>query len=105
MEEYDGKQKEKKKRILSLEYHDGDMCSMYLLIAVLVVATVFFKIKKDAWNPDKQTQRQLTPEIVIETEAIYGWVETEQGTKFREEDGTFAKNAWKVWEDGLILLK
>lgn len=75
-----------------------------LLVAVLVVATVFFKIKKDAWNPDKQVPETTTSEIVIETEAIYGWVETEQGTKFREEDGTFAKDTWKVWEDGLYYL-
>ena len=53
-----------------------------LLIAVLVVVTVFFKIKKDASGSDSLTQ-ETTPEIVIETEAIYGWVETDQGTKFR----------------------
>lgn len=74
-----------------------------LLIAVLVVVTVFFKIKKDASGSDSLTQ-ETTPEIVIETEAIYGWVETDQGTKFREEDGTFAKNVWKVWDDGLYYL-
>lgn len=74
-----------------------------LLIAVLVVVTVFFKIKKDASGSDNLTQ-ETTPEIVIETEAIYGWVETDQGMKFREEDGTFAKNVWKVWDDGLYYL-
>ena len=75
-----------------------------LLIAVLVVVTVFFQIKKDASHLDNQKQETTTAELVIETEAVYGWVETEEGTKFKEEDGTFAKNMWKVWEDGLYYL-
>lgn len=75
-----------------------------LLIAVLVVVTVFFQIKKDASHLDNQKQETTTAELVIETEAVYGWVETEEGTKFKEEDGTFAKNMWKVWEEGLYYL-
>lgn len=75
-----------------------------ILVAVLVVVTVFMKIKKDTsqWgNGEKET---TVAEIVIETDAVYGWVETEDGVKFREESGEFAKNTWKLWNDSLYYI-
>ncbi len=74
-----------------------------ILLAVLVVVTVFNKIKKDSsqWEIGEES---TSSELVIETEAVYGWVETEEGTKFREEDGSFAQNTWKEWNQGLYYL-
>lgn len=75
-----------------------------LVVAVLVITTVFSMIKKDSIEREEQIEETTIPQIVIETEAIYGWVETEQGTKFRENDGSFAKDTWKFWENGLYYL-
>lgn len=74
-----------------------------VLVAVFVVFTVFRQIKKDteSWELGEET---TAAEIVIETEAVLGWVETDEGTKFREEDGTYAADSWKVWNGSLYYL-
>ena len=71
-----------------------------VLVAVFVVFTVFRQIKQDTsnWEIGEET---TAAEIVIETEAVLGWVETEDGTRYREEDGTFATNSWKEWNGNL----
>lgn len=75
-----------------------------LIVAVLVIVTVFSMIKKDSTDREEKVEETTISPIVIETEAVYGWMETEQGTKFRENDGTFAKDTWKFWENGLYYL-
>lgn len=74
-----------------------------VLVAVFVVFTVFRQIKQDTsnWEIGEET---TAAEIVIETEAVLGWVETEDGTRYREEDGTFATNSWKEWNGNLYYL-
>ena len=74
-----------------------------VLVAALVVATVFLQIRKGA--SQLEISKETDPaEIVIETEAVYGWVETEDGTRFREEDGTYAAGVWKEWNGNLYYL-
>lgn len=75
-----------------------------LIVAVLVISIVFSMIKKDSTEREEKAEETTIAPIIIETEAVYGWMETEQGTKFKENDGTFAKDTWKFWENGLYYL-
>ena len=52
-----------------------------------------------------ETTKESSTELIIEAEEAYGWITDNQGSRYREDDGSFAKDSWKIWEDKLYYLK
>lgn len=76
-----------------------------IFAAVWVVITVYEKIAGDSSEWVLESSTEETTELEVETEEIYGWVTDEGGSRYRENDGTFAIDTWKVWEGKLYYLK
>ena len=76
-----------------------------LFAAVWVVITVYEKIAGDSREWAKADPTAETTVLEIETEEIFGWITDESGSRYREEDGSFAANAWKIWDNKLYYLK
>lgn len=98
----------KKRRIRTSYIWAGIMaiCALAALFAAIwVVITVYEKIAGDSSEWALETSTEESSEIEIETDEIYGWITDEGGTRYRETDGSFAVNEWKVWEDKLYYLK
>lgn len=98
----------KKQRIRTSYIWAGIMavCALAALFAAIwVVITVYEKIAGDSSEWALEASTEGSSEIEIETDEVYGWITDEDGTRYREADGSFAANAWKVWEDKLYYLK
>lgn len=76
-----------------------------LFAAIWVVITVYEKIVGDSSEWAQNASMEQSSEIEIETDEVYGWITEEDGTRYRETDGSFAKDVWKIWEDKLYYLK
>lgn len=76
-----------------------------LFVAVWVVITVYEKIAGDSkeWAQNEPTEQ--TTVLEIDSQEVFGWITDESGSRFREDDGNFAVNSWKIWDDQLYYLK
>lgn len=98
----------KKKRLRSSYLWAGVMsvCALAALFAaVWVVITVYEKIAGDSREWAEADPTEDTAVLEIETEEIFGWITDESGSRYREADGSFAANAWKIWDNKLYYLK
>lgn len=97
----------KKQRIRASYVWAGVMsvCAVAILfIAVWVVITVYEKIAGDSAEWAQVASTEETSELEIAPEEIYGWITDGNGSRYREADGSFAANQWKIWEDKLYYL-
>lgn len=97
----------KKQRIRASYVWAGVMsvCAVAVVfIAVWVVITVYEKIAGDSTEWAQMTSAEETSELEIDSEEIYGWITDGNGSRYREADGSFAVNQWKIWEDKLYYL-
>ncbi len=76
-----------------------------LFVAIWVVMTVYEKIAGDSSEWATGSYEEETTELAIEKEDVYGWITDDSGSRYREEDGSFASDSWKIWEGGLYYLK
>lgn len=81
-----------------------------LFIAIWVVIMVYEKIVGDSseWIiQEEQSVNDSTVDLTGESqdEERFGWITNEQGSRYRESDGRYAADVWKVWEDKLYYLK
>ena len=98
--------KKKKIRVSYLWAGVMSVCALAALFAaVWVVITVYEKIAGDSREWAKADPTAETTVLEIETEEIFGWITDESGSRYREEDGSFAANAWKIWDNKLYYLK
>ena len=82
------------------------VCALAALFAAMwVVITVYEKIAGDSSEWIVETTKESSTELIIEAEEAYGWITDNQGSRYREDDGSFAKDSWKIWEDKLYYLK
>lgn len=98
----------KKKKFRSSYIWAGTMavCALAALFAaVWVVINVYEKIAGDSQEWVKMTSVEETTTIEINPEEIYGWITDSTGSRYREDDGSFASNAWKIWNGHLYYLK
>ncbi|HIQ74582.1 MAG TPA: DUF5050 domain-containing protein [Candidatus Cottocaccamicrobium excrementipullorum] len=75
-----------------------------LFAAIWVVITVYEKIAGDSTEWAASSAEE-TSEIVIDEDPVYGWVSDSQGSRYLNEDGSYAANQWMVWEGNLYYLK
>lgn len=81
------------------------VCAIVILfVAVWVVITVYETIAGDSseWGIEFSTEEST--ELDVEIEEVYGWITDENGSRYREDDGSFAANEWKIWENQLYYL-
>lgn len=76
-----------------------------LFAAVWVVITVYEKIAGDSEEWAKAESTAQTTELAIDSEEVFGWITDESGSRYREADGNFAVNSWKIWDNKLYYLK
>ena len=82
------------------------VCALAALFAAMwVVITVYEKIAGDSSEWIVETTKESSTELIVEAEEAYGWITDNQGSRYREDDGSFAKDSWKIWEDKLYYLK
>lgn len=82
------------------------VCALAALFAAMwVVITVYEKIAGDSSEWIVETTKESSTELIIEAEEAYGWITDNQGSRYREDNGSFAKDSWKIWEDKLYYLK
>lgn len=82
------------------------VCALAALFAAIwVVITVYEKIAGDSSEWVTGSYEEETTELAIEKEDVYGWITDESGSRYREDDGSFAADSWKVWEGDLYYLK
>lgn len=81
------------------------ICALAALFAAIwVVITVYEKIAGDSSEWVLETSSDEPSESQTETEEAYGWITDENGSRYREEDGTFALDTWKIWQNKLYYL-
>lgn len=81
------------------------VCAIAILfIAVWVVITVYEKIAGDSSEWALESTTEESTELDVEAEEIYGWITDEKGSRYREDDGSFAADEWKIWENQLYYL-
>lgn len=102
-------QNHKRKRKLRTSYLWAGVMSVCalaaLFAAVWVVITVYEKIAGDSGEWAKMESTEESATLAIDSEEIFGWITDESGSRYREADGSFAANSWKIWENQLYYLK
>lgn len=73
-----------------------------MICAVSVILNVYQKISSDYKNLEQLGEEETIQETVaIDTDDTIGWISEEGGYRYRNEDGSFAKDEWKAI-DGLL---
>lgn len=74
-----------------------------VIMAIGVMVFVFHKIVSEDFNWQPIETETTPPETIfsIDNDDILGWIKTEEGYKFREDDKSFAADVWKE-EDGKL---
>lgn len=81
------------------------ICALAALFAAIwVVITVYEKIAGDSSEWVLETSSDRPSESQEETKEAYGWITDENGSRYREDDGTFALDTWKIWQNKLYYL-
>lgn len=102
-------QNHKRKRKIRTSYLWAGVMSVCalaaLFAAVWVVITVYEKIAGDSGEWAMRESTEETTTLSIDSEEVFGWITDESGSRYREDDGSFATNAWKIWDNKLYYLK
>ena len=73
-----------------------------MVCAVSVILSVYHKISRDYDNLENMRPKENMQETVaIDSGDTVGWISEDGGYKYRNEDGSWAKDEWKVI-DGLL---
>lgn len=98
-----GNSRRRKKKDSSVKVFFLALFAIVIMVcAVSVILRVYQKISRDYENlENKRPAETIQETVAIDSEDTVGWISEDGGYKYRNEDGSWAKDEWKVI-DGLL---